>query len=315
MNDQIRTGGMRKSSTLHGVIVPLVTPFDDQNRIDYAGVRRVVDFVASKGVHAVMIGGTTGEGMLLDLSERKQLLEAVVDQVNRQPTRSGQEKIPVIAHTGCIDTGSTVELSRHAAGAGASYISAIVPYFFGFNDDQIFRHFITVAESVPETPVLLYAFPGNAKNDISPALLQRLLNAAPNIVGIKSSNDDLVRFQDYVRVGGEGFIPCFGVDELMLGGLVFGSKAQISGNANSFPEPFIQLYEAFQAGNIALAQKLQQVVNQIINIHHAGNTTAYFKATLTLKGILAGRVRPPMRELTPEELEEVKIELMKMETR
>jgi len=289
---------MRGKVSLKGVIVPLVTPFDDHGDIDFGGVRQVVDFVLAKGVHAVMVGGTTGEGMLLSLEERKALCEKVLEQVNG--------RVPVIIHTGCIDTRSTIELSRHASAAGANLVSAIVPYFFTLSEEQVFQHFIRVAEAIPETPFLLYAFPGNAKNDISPSLLSRLLRAAPNIVGIKSSNDDLIRFQEYVEAGGEGFIPCFGVDELMLGGLAFGSQAQISGNANSFPEPFIQLYQAYQNGDISRAQQLQKLVNTIVNIHHAGQTPAFFKETLKLRGVQAGRVRLPMRELTAQELEEVK---------
>jgi len=293
---------LRGSVNLKGIIVPLITPFGDDGEIDFIGVRQVVDFVVSGGVHAVMVGGTTGEGMLLDLGERKALCEAVLAQVNG--------RVPVIVHTGCIDTRSTIELSRHASAAGANLLSAIVPYFFTLSEEQVYRHFLSVAESVPDMPFLLYAFPGNAKNDISPALLGRLLQASPNIVGIKSSNDDLVRFQEYVQVGGEGFIPCFGVDELMLGGLVLGSQAQISGNANSFPEPFIQLYNAFQTGDIQRAQQLQKLVNAIVDIHHAGQTPAFFKASLKLRGVRTGKVRPPMRELTPAELEEVKHKVM-----
>lgn len=289
---------MRKTFSLHGVIVPLVTPFDDHNQVDHTRLRNVVDFVISKGVHAVMVAGTTGEGPLLSNNERKQVLETVVAQTNH--------RVPVIAHTGCIDTVGTIDLSQHAANAGADIVSAIVPYFFTFSQEQIYHHFLSVAESVPDTPMLLYAFPGNAKNDILPPLLGRLLKAAPNIVGIKSSNDDLNRFQEYVQVGGEGFTGCFGVDELMLGGLVFGAKAQISGNSNSFPEPFVQLYEAYRAGDLQRAQQLQQVVNAVINLHQGGRTTAFFKATLGLRGIDAGQVRPPMCELTKEEMEEVK---------
>lgn len=294
---------MANSIALRGVIVPLVTPFDTQNRVDHGALRQVVDFVIGKGVHAVMVSGSTGEGPLLSVEERKQVLESVVAQTNG--------RVPVIAHTGCIDTGSTVELSQHARDVGADLVSAIVPFFFNFSDEQLYRHFLTMAESVPETPVLLYAFPGNAKNDISPALMGRLLKAAPNIAGIKSSNDDMNRFQEYVQVGkehrGDGFLGCFGVDELMLGGLVFGSKAQISGNSNSFPEPFVQLYEAFVAGDLPRAQQLQQVVNSVISLHQGGRTTAFFKATLGLRGVPAGRVRPPMCELTQQEMEEVKV--------
>lgn len=289
---------MRNSFSLRGVIVPLVTPFDDHNQVDHAALRRVVEFVIAKGVHAVMVSGSTGEGPLLSFDERKSVLETVVDEV--------KGRVPVIAHTGCIDTGSTVALSQHAHETGADVVSAIVPFFFTFGEEQLYRHFLTVAESVPDTPMLLYAFPANAKNDISPALLGRLLQAAPNIVGIKSSNDDMNRFQEYVQVGGEGFTACFGVDELMLGGLVFGSSAQISGNSNSFPEPFVQLYDAFMAGNLQRAQELQKVVNSVIALHQGGRTTAFFKATLGLRGISAGRVRPPMCELDTKEMEEVK---------
>lgn len=135
-------------------------------------------------------------------------------------------RVPVIAHTGCIDTGSTVALGPHTAAVGADAVSAIVPYFFTFGEEQLYTHFLTMAQSVPETPMLLYAFPGNAKNDISPALLAGLRKAASNIIGIKSSNDDMVRFQEYVEAGGENFTACFGVDELMLGGLVFGGRAR-----------------------------------------------------------------------------------------
>ena len=192
---------IQKPFSLRGVITPLVTPFDDQNQIDFAALCQVVDFVIAKGVQAVMVGGTTGEGMLLNLDERKALAESVVRQANG--------RVKVIIHTGCIDTGSTVELTKHAVAAGADIVSAITPYFFTFNDEQLYRHFMTVAEAAPDTPLLLYVFPGNAKNDISPALLARLLHAAPNIAGIKSSNDDLVRFQDYVQVGGADFTALF----------------------------------------------------------------------------------------------------------
>ena len=289
---------MSKTFSLHGVITPLVTPFDDHNRVDHVALRGVVDFVIAKGVHAVMVAGSTGEGPLLSFDERKSVLETVVDATNG--------RVPVIAHTGCIDTGSTVALSQHAAAVGADAVSAIVPYFFTFGEEQVYTHFLTMAQSVPETPMLLYAFPGNAKNDISPALLARLRKAASNIVGIKSSNDDMVRFQEYVEAGGENFTACFGVDELMLGGLVFGSHAQISGNSNSFPEPFVELYDAFRAGNLVRAQQLQHVVNKVIALHQGGRTTAFFKATLELRGVPAGRVRAPMCELTPAELKEVK---------
>jgi 4-hydroxy-tetrahydrodipicolinate synthase len=244
-----------------------------------------------------MVAGTTGEGMLLSTAERKALGETVV--------RCVAGRAPLIVHTGCISTGETIALTRHAASVGATAASVIVPYFFTLDDDALFDHYVSVAGAVPHFPILLYTFPGNAKNDISLHLLARLLDAAPNIIGIKSSNLDLVRFQGYVRAGGERFLPCNGVDGLMLPALALGSQAQVSGNSNVCPEAFCALYEAFQAGDLARARTLQVHVNRIRAVLHDGITPAFFKLGLKLRGIPAGHVRPPMRELTAGEAQAV----------
>ena len=288
---------MMNTLNVRSVICPMVTPFDEKNRADLEGARRVADFLLSKGVAALMVAGTTGEGMLLSLAERKALCEVVVDQV--------AGRVPVIAQTGCISTADTVELTRHAASVGATAASVIVPYFFSFDDDSLFAHFMSVAKAVPDLPIFLYTFPGNAKNDISPALLGRLLRAAPNIVGIKSSNPDLVRFQEYIQVGGEGFLAFCGVDGLMLPALALGAKGHVSGNSNVLPETFHALYEAFVAGDMERARSLQESINRIRAVLKDGITPAYYKAGLKLRGVPAGYVRPPVRELTPEERREV----------
>ena len=288
---------MKARLDIRGVVCPMVTPFDEGNRIDLASTRQVVDFLISKGMDGLMVGGTTGEGMQLSLAERRTLCETVVEHV--------ADQVPVIMHTGCISTAETIELTRHAQSVGATAASIITPYFFTFDDDSLFNHFLSVASAIPDLPVFLYAFPGNTKNDISPALLRRLVDAAPNIVGIKSSNVDLIRLQGYIEAGGEGFLVFCGVDGLMLPALAVGAKAQVSGNSNVFPETFRALYEAFVAGDLERARSWQQMINRTRAVFRDGITPAYFKTGLRLRGIPAGYVRPPMRELTPEESEEV----------
>jgi dihydrodipicolinate synthase/N-acetylneuraminate lyase len=214
-------------------------------------------------------------------------------------------RTPVIMHTGCISTAETIEMTRHAESVGATAASIITPYFFTFDDDSLFNHFVSVTSAVPDFPIFLYALPGNTKNDISPALLRRLVDVAPDIVGIKSSNVDLIRLQGYIEAGGEDFLVFCGVDGLMLPALAVGAKAQVSGNSNVFPETFRALYEAFVAGDLERARSWQQVINRIRAVFRDGITPAYFKTGLRLRGIPAGYVRPPMRELTPEESEEV----------
>ena len=292
---------MTDTPNIEGVICPMVTPFDEKNRVDLESARCVADFLLSKGVAALMVAGTTGEGMLLSLVERKALCEAVVDQA--------AGRVPVIAQTGCISTADTIDLTRHAASVGATAVSVIVPYFFTFDDDALFAHFVSVANAVPDLAIFLYAFPGNAKNDISGPLAERLITAAPNIVGIKSSNPNLFRLQEYLQVGGEQFLTFCGVDGLMLPALVLGTKAQVSGNANVCPEIFCALYDAFAAGHMERARSLQHVVHRIRTVLRDGITPAYFKAGLAIRGVPAGYVRPPMREITPEQQRHIEQEL------
>lgn len=265
----------------------------------------MVDFLLSKQIGSLMVGGTTGEGLLLSVKERKTLCEAVVEHV------SG--RVPVIAHTGCINTAGAIDLTCHAESAGATAASVITPYFFSFDDESLFDHFVSIASAVPGFPLFLYTFPGSTKNDISPALLERLLKAAPNIVGIKSSNPDLIRFQEYIETGSEKFLVLCGVDALMLPALALGAEGQISGNSNVFPEIFQTLYEAFSRGNMERARSLQRSINQIRGIFKDGITPAYFKKGLRLRDISAGCVRRPTRELTPEESREVEQKLHALE--
>jgi 4-hydroxy-tetrahydrodipicolinate synthase len=280
-----------------GVVCPVITPFDERDDIDFECCRRVVDFLITNGIHGVMIAGTTGEGPLLSTAERKQLCEHVVDYVS--------DRIPVIAHTGCLGTAESIELTRHASSAGATAAAVVAPFFFTFDDDSLFDHFIAIAEAVPDFPIFLYSIPGNAKNDISPMLLERLLREAPNIAGIKSSNPDMIRLQQYIDLGGEDFLTFCGVDSLMLPAMVLGAKGQVSGNANVFPEVFCELHQAFSAGDMEHAKSLQRTINQMDLAFKNGITPAFYKTGLELRGISTCRVRAPMRELTTDEAEQL----------
>ncbi len=285
---------MNLTLDLKGVICPMLTPFDEQNQIDYESTGELVEFLIGHGIHGLMIGGTTSEGMLLSVEERKALTEFMIRQVGG--------RVPIIVHTGCIGTVDTIELTLHASDAGATAASLILPYFFTFDDDSLFLHFTSVARAAPDLPLFIYTFPGNAKNDLSPELLKRIRDAVPNIVGVKSSNPLLTRFQEYLAVGGEGFLAFNGVDGLMLPALAMGASGQVSGNANVFPEVFRDLYDAFEAGDLERARSQQALVDRIRFVLKDGLHPAYFKAALTLRGVSAGRVRAPMWELSKQEL-------------
>ena len=119
--------------------------------------------------------------------------------------------------------------------------------------------------------------------------------AAPNIVGVKSSNPDLLRLQSYIEVGGEDFVALCGVDGLMLAGLAVGARGQVSGNSNAVPELFRGLYDAFRARRSGASAACATADRPARAILQDGLHPAYFKAALTLRGVPAGQVRAPMR--------------------
>lgn len=288
-------------SEVRGLVCPMVTPFAPDGTLDLPAARQVVDFLIEHGVQVLFPAGTTGEGALLTQSERETLAATVVEHVTG--------RVPVIVHTGAITTGETVALTRHAQAIGATAASVITPYFFTYDEESIFDHYVTVAQATPDFPIFVYAFPGNAKNDVSPALLARLREATPNIVGFKSSNGDLMRFQAYMDAAGPEAVPLCGVDGLMLAALALGSRGQVSGNANAVPELCRRVYDAFQEGDLAAARAAQQAVNRTRRVLSDGVHLAYFKAALTLRGVPAGRVRAPIRELSRAQIDQLRRDL------
>lgn len=275
-----------------GIICPMLTPFDPQGQLDLPATRQLVDFLIAKGVDGLLPAGTTGEGMLLSSAERMQLAETVVDQA--------AGRVAVWIHSGAISTAETIALTLHAQKIGAPGASIITPYFYTYDDDALFDHYCAIARAVPDYPLSLYAYPGNAKHEISIALFRRLRQAAPNIVAIKLSDLDLIRFQEYVHAGGPEFSPLCGVDGMALAALAVGAVGQVSGNANVFPGPFRRLYDAFAAGDLAEAQRQQQIIQRIRDVFK--DSLAYFKAALAWCGMPVGAPRPPIRNLNPAEL-------------
>jgi len=281
----------------------MATCLTPTGEISPAATRELCDFLIERGVDALFPVGTTGEGFLLRTSERKALAEIVVQAVTG--------RVPVIIQTGAMSTALTVELTRHAQTIGADAAGIITPYFYSLDDLSLRQHFLQVAQAVPDFPLFLYNFPVNAGNAISPKLLADLHENAPNIVGLKNSDGDLALFQDFLEIG--DFIILNGHDGLMLPALVIGGKGQVSGNSTAFPEPFVALYEAWRRGDMDEARSHQQVINRLRDATKDTRYLAVLKRALEWRGIAAGPVRSPQRELTPDEERTYRGKLEKLE--
>lgn len=277
---------------LKGVVVPIVTPLKKkgQDKIDQIAVEKLCDFLISKGIHGLSPCGTTGEGFLLSKEARQELASVVVEKVKR--------RVVVVIQTGCIDTKSTVELTKHARDIGADGAAIVSPYYYRYDFESLKDHFVTVARSVPEFPLYLYNIPDNANNHITPELLQSVIDEADNVAGIKYTHFDLRKISEYLSCLGENRVFLIGNDQLVYPSLMLGASGCVSANANVFPEPFVRLYDAFLNEDYSQAKKEQDLIIRITGILE---NICYHKTALQLRGIDVGEVVSPQKHLNQKE--------------
>ncbi|MEM3485617.1 MAG: dihydrodipicolinate synthase family protein, partial [Candidatus Methanomethyliaceae archaeon] len=207
-----------------GVIPPLLTAFDAKGDFDEQAQREIVSFLIDN-VHGLYVCGTYGSGPFLEVEERKKVAEVVIDEVNG--------RIPVIIHVGTVSTRAAIELAQHAASAGATAVAAVPPFYYGFKEPEVERHFRALAESVT-IPVLVYNNPRTTGVSISPEFLNRL--AQVGIDGVKDSSFDILVFYDFLRnVKKAGFRFIIGTEALMLPALAMGAHGSVPGLANALP--------------------------------------------------------------------------------
>ena len=280
---------------LKGVVVPIVTPLErgNQDKIDEVAVEKLCNFLITKGVNALFPGGTTGEGFLLSKEARKELASLVVKKV--------KGRVPVVIQTGCIDTKSTIELTKHARDIGADGAAVISPYYYRYNFDSLKDHFVTVARSVPGFSIYLYNIPDNTNNDITPELLRAIISETDNVAGIKYSHFDLRRIPEYLSCLGKNRVFLMGNDQLIYPSYMLGASGCVSGNANTFPEPFVRLYHAFLNRDYIEAKKQQDLIIKISNILKNGVHMCYFKTVLQFRGIEVGDVVSPQKHFNEKE--------------
>lgn len=270
-----------------GVYAALVTPFsDDQKTIPEERLRDYLEFLLARDVDGLFALGTTGEWPLLTIEERLEAAEMIVRIVGK--------RVPLIIHCGANTTEAAVRLAQHAWKIGATAVSVIAPPFYHLADDALVEHFAVVAGSVGELPVFLYNIPSNTGNDIVPSVAAQTVSRCPNVVGMKYSGSDYLRFRSYRQLLGRDFALFCGNDSLALPWLVEGADGLVSGNATAYPEILVGLWGAFSSANLRGAKRAQEVLDEIIEDRDHSRELSVFKNILACRGIAVGDVRPPL---------------------
>lgn len=285
-----------------GIYPPIVTLFHTDGSIDDDANHRHIDFLIDRGVDGIFALGTTGEFMHLTLSEREELAQDIIRYVDG--------RVPVLVGTGSTSTFQAVRLSRHAAGAGASAVVVIAPYYLALSDQELIAHYSAIANAV-DIPILIYNFPRLTGCDVSTEVVRELVSEHPNIAGIKDSVDSINLLWERIatiKAIKPDFAVLAGSDCHLFNLLAMGGNGAIPASANFAPDAAVATYEHYQDGDLAAARKswLQMLkVNDIFRI--PGSIPALTKEAMVVLGLASSAAsRPPAMALTPAGRERVK---------
>ncbi len=231
-----------------GSLVALVTPMQPDGQVDYACLKRLVDWHAGEGTDAIVSVGTTGESATLDFDEHMEVIRRTVEYA--------AGRIPVIAGTGANATSEAIELTRAATEAGAQACLLVTPYYNKPTQEGLYRHFSAVAAAV-DIPQLLYNVPGRTGCDMLPETVERL-SRIPNIVGLKEALGDQNRIREHVQRSGGNMTILSGDDATARESILLGAKGDISVTANVAPRLMHEMCEAALKGDAVGADRLDR---------------------------------------------------------
>jgi 4-hydroxy-tetrahydrodipicolinate synthase len=229
---------------ISGSIVAIVTPMQDDGRLDFERFKALIDFHIEQGTDGIVVVGTTGESPTVDFDEHKELIRLAVAH--------SHGRIPIIAGTGGNSTSEAIELTQSAKNAGADACLSVVPYYNKPTQEGLYRHFRTIAETV-KIPMIVYNVPGRTVADLGNDTMLRLAQI-PNIVGIKDATANIERGSDLLRRAPKGFAVYSGDDATGLALMLLGGRGIISVTANVAPRLMHEMCSAALAGDLAKAR-------------------------------------------------------------
>ncbi|MBD2866084.1 dihydrodipicolinate synthase family protein [Paenibacillus sp. IB182363] len=264
--------------------------YDEQGEVNPGAIRKLASHYTSLGVTGLYIAGSTGEGMVQSMEERKLVLQSVMEAVGGETT--------VIAHIGAASTRESAELAGHAERVGADAISAVPSIYYNIPESGVERHWRTIIESV-SLPFIMYHIPQTTGFRVSLELLRRMAKL-DKVIGIKVTTESAYQLQQFKMAGGDRFLVFNGPDEQYLAGRLMGADGGIGGTYGVMPELFLQIERCLSEGLIREAQSWQFKVNEIIAELLQLPLYAACKAILELQGFNCGRPRSPLEPLSEE---------------
>lgn len=274
------------------VITAMVTPFNNEEAIDFPATKKLVEYLIDNGTDTILVAGTTGECPTLTASEQVELCKFVVDVVNG--------RVLVIAGAGSNSTREAIELTRHAEACGVDGVMQVAPYYNRPSQEGMYEHFKAIA-AVTSLPIMLYNVPARTGCNIDVETIVRL-SEIDNIVCVKEASGDLDAMAEIIRRTPNDFQLYSGDDGLTLPVLAIGGAGIVSVASHIIGNELQKMILEFRAGNVQVAGRLHRELVPIFNALFSAPNPTPVKAALNLFGVQVGSVRLPLVPLKEQQL-------------
>ena len=274
-----------------GVVPALVTPMRADGSLQEESLRRILEFNVAAGVHGFWVAGGTGESVLLDDGENRRIAEIAAEVCRGRAFH--------IHHVGAATTRRAAALAAHAAAAGADAVCCVPPFFYPRREEEVVEHYRAVAAAA-DLPFFCYNLPGCTNVEITADLMKKLQDAVPQLAGVKHSAQNFHNIRVFSSMGLATFT---GSCHWMLPAMTTGAAGCVDGPPNVFPERWVAIWNAFQAGDIEAARRAQSrasnAVESLISLFEGGRYVAICKHVLCRRlGIECGDPRLPALPLS-----------------
>ncbi|MBR6744763.1 MAG: dihydrodipicolinate synthase family protein [Clostridia bacterium] len=265
-----------------GVFPALVTPLTSKEKLNTRALEKLIDYEIKQGANGFYIGGATGEGLLLDIPERKKLCEKAIEFI-------GPDKAKIV-HITDMNFRNTLKLARHAQDCGADAISSIAPIYFKYDENEIYEYYKEIAKSV-DIPLIIY-YTAAAGVNISLDLFKKLFKI-DNITGVKWTSSNYYEMISLREKFPQANI-FNGPDEMLICGLSAGADGGIGSTYNIIFPLIHEIYQSFSVGNIEQAREAQKKADKIIRVILKYSVIPVVKMVLEERGFEVGDASFPM---------------------
>ena len=261
----------------------------EDGSVDYATLRKLIDWHVAEGTDCIGVVGTTGESPTVNVQEHQEIIRVAVEQA--------KGRVPIMAGCGANSTAEAIELAKFALSVGADCQLQVVPYYNKPTQEGLYQHFKAIAEAVPNFPIILYNVPGRSVADMQHETVLRLAQV-PGIVGIKEATGNIERAQWLIRDLPKDFAVYSGDDPTAVALMLCGGKGNVSVTANVAPRLMHELCVAAMAGDVQKAMEIQFKLMPVHKNLFVEANPIPVKWAMAKMGLCGATLRLPMTPLS-----------------